>query len=128
MCKHIEKKSDCYLAYWRKKRAEKEKLNSRLESEAKSELHKIISVLAEKYKVRRIILFGSLKTGEFTETSDIDIAVEGIKDEDFFSALAAVNRVSRFSVDLKPLEDLEPNFRLQVCMKGELVYEKDNPN
>lgn len=128
MCKHIEKKSDCYFTYWKKRRAEIEKLNRRLESQARNELRQIVSLLVDKYEAQRIFLFGSLKTGDFTEYSDIDLAVEGIKDEEFFTALAAVNRVSRFSVDLKPLEDLESYFRLRIYLEGELIYEKDNLN
>ena len=127
MGKHV-KKLDHYLAYWKKKRAETENFNRRLESEAKNELRHIVSLLTEKYGAQRILLFGSLKTGGFTESSDIDLAVEGIKAEDFFAALAAVNRVSRFAVDLKPLEDLEPYFHSRVYLEGELIYEKDNPN
>ena len=127
MGKHV-KKSNCYLAYWKKRQTETENFHRRLESEAKNELHQIVSLLAEKYNVRRIFLFGSLKTGAFTEASDIDLAVEGIKAENFFPALAEVNRVSRFAVDLKPLEDLEPYFRSRVYLEGELIYEKDNLN
>jgi len=127
MDKHVSE-SNCYLAYWKKKRTETENFRRHLESEAKNKLHQIISLLAEKYDVRRILLFGSLKTGGFTEDSDIDLAVEGIEAENFFAALAEVNRVSRFAVDLKPLEDLEPYFRSRVYLEGELIYEKDNLN
>ena len=119
---------DRYLAYWKKKRAETENFNRRLESEAKNELCQIVSLLTEKYGVRRILLFGSLKTGGFNKSSDIDLAVEGIRAEDFFAALAAVNQVSRFAVDLKPLEDLEPYFRSRVFWEGEIIYEEDNNN
>jgi len=124
---HI-KKSNGYLAYWKERQTETENFHRRLESEAKNELQQIVSLLAERYGARRIFLFGSLKTGGFTETSDIDLAVEGIKAEHFFTALAQVNRVSRFAVDLKPLEDLEPYFRSRVYLEGELIYEKDNLN
>ena len=121
-------KSNHYLDYWKRRRAETENFHRRLENEAKNELHQIVSVLTERYDVRRIFLFGSLKTGGFTEDSDIDLAVEGVKAENFFAALAQVNRLSRFAVDLKPLEDLEPYFRSRVYSEGELIYEKDNSN
>ena len=121
-------KSNCYLTYWKKKQVETENFYRRLESEAKNELDNIASLLVDKYGVSRILLFGSLKTGGFTENSDIDLAVEGINAEDFFAALAEVNRLSRFVVDLKPLEDLEPYFRSRIHMEGKLIYEEDNHN
>ncbi len=34
-----------------------------------------------------------------------------------------MNRVSRFAVDLKPLEDLEPYFRSRVYLEGELIFD-----
>ncbi|MFQ6039934.1 MAG: nucleotidyltransferase family protein [Candidatus Poribacteria bacterium] len=67
---HI-KKSNGYLAYWKERQTETENFHLRLGSEAKNELHQIVSLLAERYGVRRILLFGSLKTGAFTEASDI---------------------------------------------------------
>ena len=45
---------------------------------------RIIRQIARKYRVSRIWLFGSA-LAETGESRDIDIAVEGIADEDFFS-------------------------------------------
>lgn len=36
-----------------------------------------IRSLAQKYEVRKVILFGSRARGDFREKSDIDLAVEG---------------------------------------------------
>jgi len=121
-------KKNCYIDYWKKRREEIKKLNLRLQSEARKELSKIISLLVEKYDAQRIILFGSLKTGDFNESSDIDLAVEGIKAENFFQALAAVNRISRFPIDVKPLEELEPYFRSRIDLEGEVIYERYSGN
>jgi len=82
----------------------------------------IIEVLTRQYGVRRVILFGSLRKGRFVEESDIDLAVEGLRRADFYEALGAVNRLSRWWVDLKPLEDLEPFFRERVLREGEQLF------
>lgn len=45
---------------------------------------KIIQDIAGKYKVPKVILFGSSLSGK-NEARDIDIAIEGIADGDFFA-------------------------------------------
>lgn len=42
-----------------------------------------IQELAEKYGVKKVILFGSRARGDFRKTSDIDLAVEGRNFERF---------------------------------------------
>ena len=44
---------------------------------------KTIREISEKYRVRRVLLFGS-SLDPSKESHDIDIAVEGIRPEDFF--------------------------------------------
>ena len=44
---------------------------------------RIILDIARKYKVKRVVLFGS-GAGFTTENRDIDLAVEGLPDKDFF--------------------------------------------
>ena len=83
-----------------------------------------VRVLADRYPIRRIILFGSLARGNFAPGSDIDLAVEGLPPGDYFTALAAANCLTRFWVDLKPLEELQPRFRERVLATGECVYER----
>lgn len=46
-----------------------------------------ISALAQKYNIRQVILFGSRARGDFSPTSDIDLAVSG-------------GNIARFSLDL----------------------------
>jgi len=45
---------------------------------------KIIQVIARKYHASRVLLFGS-SLSDTEESYDIDIAVEGIPDKDFYS-------------------------------------------
>lgn len=111
------------LAYWKKRRAQQAAQNQKLANQARSDVDIIVEMLVSKFGVRRVILFGSLVRGGFSETSDIDLAVEGLRKKDYFLALAEANDLTRRWVDLKPLEDLEPHFGDRVLQTGECVYE-----
>lgn len=112
-----------YLDYWRCRRDEQLVKNQRLAQQARTALPQIVDVLGQEFSAKKIILFGSLVKGSFAEGSDIDLAVEGIPHEEYFTALAAANRQTKFWVDLKPIEDLEPYFRDRVLTTGEVIYE-----
>jgi len=84
-----------------------------------------IVVMLKRYGAERIILFGSMVEGDkFGGRSDIDIAVEGIKEEEFLRAYADCMMEFDFEIDLKPLEKLTSLFRKMVLEKGEVIYEK----
>ncbi|RMF29247.1 MAG: nucleotidyltransferase domain-containing protein [Chloroflexi bacterium] len=111
-----------FASEWVRRREERRRRLQALAAEARADLAAIIEVLTRQYGVRRVILFGSLRKGRFVEESDIDLAVEGLRRADFYEALGAVNRLSRWWVDLKPLEDLEPFFRERVLREGEQLF------
>ncbi len=52
------------------------------ETALKAELARILPLIIEKYQPEKIILFGSLATGEVHEWSDIDLAI--IKETDLY--------------------------------------------
>lgn len=112
-----------HIAYWRKKRDEQRARYAALATQARAHLPQIIELLTREFGATKIILFGSLAKGQFSEGSDIDLAVAGIPKRDFFYALAAVNRLSDVWIDLKPLEDLDEHFAQRIMTTGELLYE-----
>jgi predicted nucleotidyltransferase len=112
------------VAYWKRRRADQLAANQRLAERARADLAHIVIVLADRYPIRRIVLFGSLAHGDFAPGSDIDLAVEGLPPGDYFTALAEVNRLTSFWVDLKPLEELVPHFKDRILATGECVYER----
>ncbi len=95
------------MTYWQRRQPEQAKVGQRLARQARADVTRIAAV-----GVRRIILFGSLARRRFAPGSDIDLTVEGLAKADLFAALARVNELSQFWVDLKPLEELEPRFRV----------------
>ena len=78
-----------YLARRDRERARRRK---NLEARARNDADTIIAMLAEKYRPLRIVQWGSLlRPGRFREWSDIDIAMEGLKDPlDGLRALDAI--------------------------------------
>jgi predicted nucleotidyltransferase len=108
-----------YVARWRQRMAEQQAANERLAQEARTTATRIAAMLCDRFGVQRVILFGSVRKGGFAPGSDIDLAVEGLAKSEFFTALAEANQLSRFWVDLKPLEDVHPHFRSRILETGE---------
>ena len=114
-----------HLAYWQKRRREQQIYNCQLAAKARNSLDKIVEVLVGEFNASKIVLFGSLIKGSFGEGSDIDLAVAGTRRYDYFTALARVNELTEFWIDLKPIEDLDYNFLDKVLRTGEVLYERN---
>ena len=114
--------TDPYLDYWRNQQKQQQAHNQYLAQQARQNLETIIQYLIQAFPIKKIILFGSLVKNKFTETSDIDLAVEGIPPAAYFQVLAQVNALSDRWIDLKPLEDLDPHFLQRVMQTGEVFY------
>jgi len=54
---------------------------------------------------------------------DIDLAVEGLSDEDFFKAVFDVQGIADCRVDVVAIEDLPAPFRQPIYETGEILYE-----
>ena len=84
-------------------------------------IRRAAEVLKSRFGARRVILFGSL-AGPFPygATSDVDLAVEGLKDgESFWQAWRAVEEMieDRF-VDLIEIEDAAESLRQSIMRHG----------
>ncbi|MEW6118031.1 MAG: nucleotidyltransferase domain-containing protein [Nitrospirota bacterium] len=78
-----------YKKYWDEKEARDKRARERLRQKAIRSAKRLAKILAEEFLVKKAVLFGSaLKKGSFKEDSDIDIAVEGLPKEAYFTALA----------------------------------------
>lgn len=82
-----------------------------------------IRLLKERFGARRVILFGSLVGQSLWHgRSDIDLAVEGLCPEEFFTAYAACcDLLPRgLELDLVPLEDAYPEMRARILGEVEM--------
>jgi len=60
--------------------------------------------ILKNYGCSKIYIFGSVAKGNYNDTSDIDIAVEGINPKDFFNAYADLSFNLESRVDLINIE------------------------
>jgi len=77
----------------------------------KEKLKKLEPLLRERYKVKRIGIFGSYLRGEEKKRSDLDILVEFIEEPGFFDFLELENYLSKIlevKVDLVMKNTLKP--------------------
>lgn len=81
-------------------------------------------LLAKKYTIRRVYLFGSLAEGLFLKGSDIDLAVEGMDFEDYLKALAENREIKDIHIDLLHLDFCKPQVKETILKEGKLLYEK----
>jgi len=80
-------------------------------------------LLASKYAVEKIILFGSLlKPCPIRDRSDIDLAVWGLADQNYHSALNDVSNLTvDFSFDLVPIESASSSLKQVIQQQGKII-------
>lgn len=104
------------------KKIEREKERKRLEFLEK--IKKVLNKLSDKIYFEKAYIFGSiLKNKKFYYDSDIDIAVLGLKNNDFFYFMSYASDILGRGVDIVQLE----NHRLKdKIIKEGLLWKKEN--
>jgi predicted nucleotidyltransferase len=75
--------------------------------------------LKDRFKASKVFLFGSVTRSDFSQWSDIDLAVWGISTSDYFKAVAfASGYSSMFKVDLVDAEDCQPSLLHYISRHG----------
>ncbi|MGE5152944.1 MAG: nucleotidyltransferase family protein [Bdellovibrio bacteriovorus] len=77
------------------------------------------ALLRTRYGATRVVLFGSLATGSHGETSDVDLAVEGLPSDQYFLALADLMALFVAPVDLVRLEEAPQSLLDRIAAEGE---------
>lgn len=115
---------DLSPSMWRKYRPfrENKKKPSVLSSyfiDARNTAKIVASELAKTFGAKKIVLYGSLATGNFTRWSDIDIAVWGIQPTVFYRAVAFTSGFSSiWRIDLVDAEDCPDTLLKKVLQEG----------
>jgi len=111
-----------YLDKVKEKRIER---NYSLKKAHIEEARRLTYLLIDKgYRFKRLYFFGSsLNEKPYTSCSDIDLAIEGLRNDLFFKVYAFLIKEAKFPVDLKPFEDLDRAFKSRVKKQGEMIYE-----
>lgn len=111
-----------------KRREERRKeANHKRWEQAYKDFQRIVETIVNKYHPRRIYQWGSVLNPEnFTEYSDIDVAVEGIESaEDYFALLGDIMELTNFEVDLVQLEKIHPLHADSIKKHGKLIYDRE---
>ena len=83
-----------------------------------------IRILARKYDVKKVILFGSRARGDFKRTSDIDLAVEGGEFAKFALDVEE-DTPTLLEYDIVDLcREMQPLLREAILREGRVLYEK----
>jgi predicted nucleotidyltransferase len=76
-------------------------------------------LLVQRYHADRVLLFGSLAEGTFSENSDVDLAVVGMPKAQYFDALAELMHLFGGPVDLVRIEEAPASLRDCIEQEGQ---------
>ena len=104
------------------------RLDARFEI-ARRDARAIVAQIAAQVNPRRVYQWGSLlDRTRFSEISDIDIAVEGLRDPaEFFRTLGIAMQGTTLPVDVVELEKVPPETAEHIRARGALVHERHEP-
>lgn len=107
-----------YSRYWKEK-VEKRKQNLQKRRKFLENLAKKCSILLKKrYKVKEVYLIGSLvREYKIHETSDIDLVVIGLPDENYFSALKELYQLLPKGVDIDLITEETASESMKIMIK-----------
>ena len=97
----------------------KEKLNN-LPNSYKEDIRKAIEILKEN-GTKEVFIFGSIANGKVNENSDIDLAVRGINQKDFYKIAGILMFELENEFDLIDLDDNENSFSQMILRNGGLL-------
>jgi predicted nucleotidyltransferase len=79
----------------------------------------------QRFGAERVILYGSLARGDAREDSDLDICVEGLPDENYFSALGECLLHSENSISVIDLHSSYGLLRNRIMQEGLVLYVRE---
>jgi predicted nucleotidyltransferase len=110
-----------YRRFYHERKAERQTKLRELMEEARQVAASAAELLRTQFGVTRVILFGSLVHPElFHFQSDIDLAVWGLAEEDYYRTVGILQSLNpKFSVDLVRFEDISPDFQALILKEGQ---------
>lgn len=86
---------------------------------AKDTAAALANVLKERFHASKVMLFGSVTRTDFSQWSDIDLAVWGISTSEYYKAVAYASGYSSvFKVDLVDAEDCSQSLLQHITRNG----------
>lgn len=96
-----------------------EKLNN-LPTSYQIDIKKATQILKEN-GAKEVFVFGSIANGKFNENSDIDIAVKGLNEKDFYKVASILMFELENEFDLIDLDDKQNRFSQMLLKVGGLL-------
>ena len=93
---------------------------SNLPNSYQEDIKKLIQILKEN-GAKEIFIFGSIANGKFNENSDIDIAVKGLNEKDFYKVASILMFELENEIDLIDLDDKQNRFSQMLLRVGGLL-------
>lgn len=109
---------DEMVASWRRRQAQRSLRDEDRAVRLRHLLPAAKRILCEGHGARRVILFGSLARGDVTERSDVDLAVEGLRSAEYFTAIADLQGLFDSPVDLVEVETASSSLRQRLAFEG----------
>lgn len=91
---------------------------------SQEQLRNIVDVIVRRAHPQKIILFGSRARGNYTSTSDIDIAVDCVKDELIVHIIEEEIR-TLLKLDIIHLHSVDKRLRDEIAADGIVLYEEN---
>lgn len=96
-----------------------DKLNN-LPSSYQEDIKKATQILKEN-GAKEVFIFGSIANGKFNENSDIDIAIKGLNEKNFYKVASILMFELEHEFDLIDLDDKENRFSQMLLRVGGLL-------
>ena len=111
-----------------KERRRRARIDARFE-QATRDASAIVAAIAEQVNPRRIYQWGSLlDRSRFSEISDIDFAIEGLRGPaEFFRTLGIAMEGTTLPVDVIELEKVPDDIADRIRARGAVVHERSDP-
>lgn len=101
-----------------RQQADQQRLAQRFEA-AMQVVQAANTLLKQDFQAQEVVLFGSLLHRErFHLSSDIDLAVRGLDPLEYFTAVAKLQDLSPFKIDLVRLERCKPSLAAVIATEG----------
>ncbi len=102
-------------------------IDQRFERKRRSEKARDILIskgkpIFKKYNIEKVLLFGSVASGESIDFSDIDILAFSLEKNNFWECRHELEEAIGYFVDLYTQDD-DPEFVKKILLRGEIVYE-----
>lgn len=112
--------------FLQRKTASQRQRNEALWRQASQDAEAIIRMIIEKFAPKAIYQWGSVLDGrQFSDISDIDIAVEGLGSaERYYAMLGEAEQLTRFPLDLVEMEHIEPEYADLIRKNGRCVHSR----